>query len=262
MSKISASLAALAVCLAGVDALAITFTPFGPAGQGGSQNGQSLSVGPQGSVFELDAFVATGGGGAVSLAGGLPAGLSVGFSVQLSADGSDLDLRYTLSNAGATMLPDVTFLSFLDAEIAEPTTSFFNETATVLGSPAAGQGFEIDEPGFLFGDIAANLAAGVLDDTNALAGIEEDVSMALPFDLGALASGDVAEVLVRISEDGDLLGPLALEQADPLAPDTRITYSGLARRREPGEAVPEPTAALLVGLAAGVSALVHGRSRR
>jgi hypothetical protein len=50
--------------------------------------------------------------------------------------------------------------------------------------------WEIDEPGYLFGDIYLNLLDGTLDNTNAVPiGLEDDVSLALGFDLGELIAG-------------------------------------------------------------------------
>jgi hypothetical protein len=226
-------------------------------------NGQTLTFGADGAVEELDAFLYVAGApSAVSLSAGVPAALpdlALEFEASLSADASDLQLTWAFRNDGTAALPDVTFLGFLDAEIAEATTTFFDELGGVAGSPAPGQGFEIDEPGYVFGDIAHNVLAGSLDGTNALAGRPEDVAMALSFDLGPLAPGTVTRVVLQLSEDGDFLGPLALEQSDPRAPGTRLAFSGVARAEDTSPPVPEPGAALLYFLGAS---LVAAFSRR
>ena len=143
------------------------------------------------------------------------------------------------------------FLSFLDAEIAEPGNTFFNEFATVTGVASPGQGFEVDEPGFVFGDIFCHLLAGSLDDTNALPmGSPDDVSMALSFEIGSLAFGEVARIEILISEAGEALDGIVLTHRDPANPTT-ITYSGRAT------ILPEPGTALLLGV--GLAALAASR---
>jgi hypothetical protein len=259
-----------AIAVAGVEpAGALSFDPFAPSGAGGDVNGQRLEIGAGGATHEIDAFLAIAGmdlnGSAFGTASQLsvdplPSGLVYSFDASLSADATDLILSYSFSNHTSATLSDVTFLSFLDAEIVEPLNSFFNENAVSDGSLAPGQGFEVDEPGFLFGDIFDHLLLGRLDDTNALPpGSEDDVSMALSFALGDLAPDAVAEIDIMISEDGDRLGPLRLTQGDDLSP-TSIHYSGRARVRSGGgPAIPEPGAALL--FAAG-ALVVSGRLRR
>lgn len=229
-------------------AAAISVGPFGPGGLGGSSNGQSATFGGEGQVFELDAFLYTGAGPAVSLStlGGGAGGLAISFGASISADGSDLLLTYELTNTDLVPLAGFTFLSFVDAEIAEPTTTYFNEVASVLGTPAVGQGFEIDEPGYAFGDILDNVAAGALDGRNAVGpGAADDVSMALSFQIGSLDPGDLARIQIQLSEDGDALGPLRLVQSDPLALATTLTYSGQSQVVRAAAPIPEPGGALL-----------------
>jgi hypothetical protein len=161
-----------------VETHAIQLDPFGPAGAGGTVNGQTLLVGDGGTVFEIDAFLqvdgldlnGAGDGTTARLsADALPSELAVSFSAELSGDGTDLTLRYRIDNVGAALIPSVSFLSLLDAEIDEQTNTFFNEFAETTGSPAVGQGFEVDEPGFGSGDLLQHLLAGQLDGANAIA---------------------------------------------------------------------------------------------
>lgn len=247
---------------------AIGFTPFGPGGAGGSTNGQSFDVGPGGVVFELDAFLHVGGTSTrLSDAGATVSGLDFQFAAVLSADTTDLTLSYSFTNNTAAAISGVSFVSFLDAEIDEPLNTFFNEFATVRGTLAAGQSFEIDEPGFAFGNLFANAAAGALDGVNALPpGEPDDVAMALGFSIGTLGVGQTAIVNLMISEDGDSLGSFAIdhEDSDP-ASTTRITYSGaLALSSPPGPtpAIPEPGAALNFGLGLCVIWRTRRRKRR
>lgn len=214
-----------------------------------------FSVGVGGSVDEIAAFVKPSGALASSQlgAGPLPSGLSLSFASILSGDGTDLVLRYDFSNLGPGALGGIGFVSFLDAEIDEPT--FFNEYAETQGALAPGQGFEVDEPGFVFGDIYANALAGTLDGTNAVPLSDpEDVSLALSFSVGPLAPGQVARFEFMISEDGDSIGAFRLVQRDiDPGSTTVITFSGAA------SVVPEPGTAALV--MAGVVVLA-GASRR
>ena len=259
---------AAAVSIAGPEpARALSMTPFGPGGAGGTMHGQSLELGPGGVVFELDALLHVGGTSTqLSQAGATVSGLAFQFAASLSADTTDLTLSYSFTNTTAAAISNVAFVSFLDAEIDEPLNTFFNEFATVRGTLAAGQSFEIDEPGFAFGNLFANAAANALDGTNALPpGSPDDVAMALQFSIGTLGVGETAIVELMISEDGDTLGSFAIdhEDSDP-ASTTRISYSGAVRLSSPpgpAPAIPEPGAALSFGLGLCVVALALRRPR-
>lgn len=202
--KACAAIAAAVLSLAGHSAArAITFDPFAAGGAGGTQNGQTIAIGAGGGVFELDAFLNIAG---QDLNGGffgtsarlsidpLPAGLDFAFAPSLSADATDLTLSYSFTNNTGMALEDVTFLSFLDAQIDEPVNGFFNEFAVEAGMLGVERSFEVDEPGFMFGDIFANLLRGSLDGFNALPpGSPDNVSMALSF--GWQEAGGAASVL-------------------------------------------------------------------
>lgn len=245
-------------------AFGIAFTPFGPAGEGGAVNGQTLTIGAGGSLEELDAFVAVAGqdlngataGSAAQLSrDALPAGLSVTLGTALLNGDTDLALTWTVSNQGAASLGALTFLTFFDFEIDETVNTFFNEYAVTSGAPAAGIGFEVDEPGYSFGDIFDHLRAGVLDGTNALpVGSPDDVSFAFSFTVPTLGAGASALFRVLLSEDGDAIAPFTIEQrdGDPASSGTRILASAAI--------VPEPGTGLL--LAAGLAALAARRGGR
>jgi hypothetical protein len=257
--------ASVLLTLAGVTpAGAITLGALGPNGSVPEGSVGTVAIGSGGDIFELDAFVHIAGQDLNGAADGesarlsqdpLPSGLDLLFSSTLSDGDSDWTLTYQLTNNTGGLLSGVSVLSYLDAEIDEPLNSFFNEFVTTSGSLAAGQSFEADEPGFLFGDILDNVLAGSLDGTNAVdAANPEDAAMALAFLLPDLADGDIALIRVMISEDGDRLGSFALQQADvdPRSSDV-ITYSAALEIRpgEPaGPAIPEPRAALLFGAGA------------
>ena len=87
----------------------IAETPFQDNGAGGFVSDQMLTIGPDGAVFELDAFVNMAGldlNGAgvegtsaqLGLSDPLPAGLDFSFSAEISADQTDLVLSYTFTN--------------------------------------------------------------------------------------------------------------------------------------------------------------------
>jgi len=231
------------VALIAVDAPAIEFDAFGPSGEGGLENGQTMTIGTGGTVFEIDAFLRAGAAPSIQLSRGAPpAGLELSFESELSGDGSDLTLRYRLENTSGVPIDDVALLSFLDVEIDEDINTFTNEYATVRGTLGFGSddeapdGFEVDEPGFVFGDLLENLQAGVLDNTNAVPIEAPDcVAMALSFVLGTVRVTERVVIEVMISEDGDGISAasFAITQSDDdPASTTEVTYSGEVVSRE------------------------------
>ncbi|OAI22505.1 PEP-CTERM sorting domain-containing protein [Methylomonas koyamae] len=98
-------------------------------------------------------------------------------------------ISFTLSGAGSNRIG-----LFVDYEIDETVNTFYNEFGEVSGSAPVGLSWEIDEPGYVFGDIYSNFIAGGLDNTNTVpAAAPEDVSMALMWDfvLGANQSASL-----------------------------------------------------------------------
>ena len=223
---------------AAVPASAIVVQPFTTDGSYLRPTGDppSFQIGSGGFVEEIAAVLVGG------------PDLALAFSSVLSVDTTDLTLRYDVTNTGAAPAA-LTFVSFFDAEIDETTNTFFNEYAETDGTPASGQSWEIDEPGYVFGDIYEHAQAGALDGTNGVGiGAPDDVSMAIAFAVASLAPGQTARFEFLLSEDGDALGGFRLRQRDiDPASTTLITYSGAA------SIVPEPGTALLV--AAGAAAL-------
>ena len=225
-----------------LESRAITFGPFGPHGEGGTKNGQTFTIGPGGSVFELDGFLSIGGlvlnsqyGVSAQLSRDpLPAGLGSGFSANLSADLADLVLTYTFTNTTSTAFSNVAFFVLLDAEIDEATNTFFNEYGSTSGALGE-QGYDasqwqIDEPGFQNGTLLKNLFAGALNDSNSVpASALNDVATALGFSLGTIQPGIAAAVKVMISEQGHALSGFALahHDSDPASANTVITVSGV-----------------------------------
>lgn len=84
-------------------------------------------------------------------------------------------------------------LLFVDHEFSEADNTFFNELGSVSGAPVpVGLSWEIDEPGFSFGDIYDNFLAESLDNSIGTSS-PEDVSMALGWNF-ILAAGETATV--------------------------------------------------------------------
>lgn len=124
-------------------------------------------------------------------------GIDVVFNDGLNSDGLGSVSWDFINNTGAT-LEDAQLFVFLDAEIDQTINTFFNESGALVDVSGAGSAdnladsWEIDEPGFVFGDIFDNLLSGALDNTNNVAaGFEDDVSLALGFELGDLLPGDM-----------------------------------------------------------------------
>ena len=227
---------------AAVPSRAITFGSFGPNGEGGTKNGQAMTIGPGGTVFELDGFLDIDGmdlngsqyGVSAQLSrDALPAGMGYGFTNYLSSDQGDLVLSYTFTNTSSTVFSNLYFFVLLDPEIDEQTNTFFNEYGAISGAPGL-HGFDasqwqIDEPDFQTGTLLKNIFLGALNGSNAVPpSALNDVAMSLGFSLGSLNPGAGSTVLVQISQQGDALGSFSLVQhdSDP-ASTTVITLSGL-----------------------------------
>ena len=136
---------------------------------------------------------------------------------------------------------------FVDHEIDETTNTFFNETASSHGVAAAGQSWEIDEPGYVFGDIFDNFMAGSLDNTNAFqAGLQDDVAMAMGWNF-SLASDETAFISFLLSVQ-EPTGGFYLTQHDSDS-NLALHLSGTLQIRQDGShPAPEPATLGLVAL--------------
>jgi hypothetical protein len=215
-----------------------TYTPPNPS---------PFTIGPDGAVFELNAFVLVAGSPpSVQLSSGsLPSSLSLTFTSTLVDSATDLSLVYDIQNVGAVPMSSLRFISFLDAEIDELSNTYFNEYGQAGGTLAVGQDWEIDEPGYAFGDIYDNALAGSLDNSNGVPQASpDDVALALGLTTGPLAPGAIARFTFLISEDGSAIGTFFLRHRDPdpASADTVITFSGTSA------IVPEPTSGLLLSM--------------
>jgi hypothetical protein len=162
--------------------------------------------------------------------------------------------------ASITGAGDHNILVFLDIEIDEAINTFFNEFGSP-GGPAPGPGFgwEIDEPGFVFGDIYVNFLAGALDGLNGVpAGLPDDVSFALGRDF-ILGPDEVATLNFRTSRVAPDGVPYLIH-TDPDS-DVSVYFSSDLTIRGGGEPViPEPGTLTLLGL--GLAAAARRLRRR
>lgn len=172
---------------------------------------------------------------------------------------------WTFTNTSGTALSNLYFLVFLDADIDRDLNTFFNEygefgslalpPSAILGSIAASS-WEIDEPGFLFGNIVTNLFAGVLENSNGVpSSAPDDASLALGFFLAQLSPGQSLTVRMSISRT-DIGG---LRQVDPDS-DFQFYFNGAAEVTNGGPSpIPEPSTFALM-ISGVVAALVVSRS--
>jgi hypothetical protein len=185
---------------------------------------------------------------------GLPAVDDSGFNF---SDGLGT-LTVTVTGAGTR---DVDL--YLDYEFAEPTTSVYNEAGDAVGTPAAGQSWEIDEPGFLFpdtatfpGDIYFNFLDSTLDNFDALDGAADcgiaqiglgfcDTALAMGFDF-VLGVDEEAVISFVASTSAPGTG-FYLTQFDPDADDAVYLSASLSILPVVSR-VPAPTPLALLGL--------------
>lgn len=122
---------------------------------------------------------------------------------------------------------------FLDHEIEEANNTFFNEFGSTSGSLAAGQSWEIDEPGNVLGDIYDNFLAGALDNSNAVTvNNPDDVSMALAWAFN-LAAGETGYLSFLVSQIAPTSG-FYLIHTDPDSNDSIYFSSILRIGNDPG----------------------------
>ncbi len=111
------------------------------------------------------------------------------------------------------------FIAFFDYEIDQAENTFFNSNGQSVNLPPPELHWEIDEPGYTFGDIYDHVidpSLPQLDNTTAMAtGFEDDVSMAVGFDF-TLNAGDSAMVTLVLSDTEPSNG-FYLEHHDPVS---------------------------------------------
>ncbi|MSV28091.1 MAG: PEP-CTERM sorting domain-containing protein [Bryobacterales bacterium] len=182
--------------------------------------------------------------------GALPPGVLAdpGIATQTTGLGS---VAVTVTGAGAHSVT-----GFFDHEIDELINTFFNEFGAVSGVAPAGLRWEIDEPGYVFGNIFAHVISGPLDNTNGVpAGSPDDVSLALAWNF-VLGAGQTGHVHFLV----DSVAPAAgfyLTQTDPDSGSSIFLSGGLEIE---GGAAPEPASYVL--LLTGIVGIALGRRYR
>lgn len=191
------------------------------------------------------------------------AGVTTTFTQNLDAESMG-SVGWTFSNDTGAVLTDAWFFVYLDAEIDQAINTFFNESGGLLSVTGAGAGdifadsWEIDEPGYVFGDIYDNLLAGGLDNSNGVsAGAEDDVAMALGFNLGDLGAGDTVIIDMIINR----LGAGGLFHTDEESADTFFWDGTAVVQRNSPVAVPEPGTVLLVLIGLVFAGIARRKSR-
>ena len=160
---------------------------------------------------------------------------------QVDTSGFMLDSGLGTISVGFSTAGSHDFVGFLDHSIGD--NSFFNEIGMASGAPEVGQTWEIDEPGFVFGDIFTHflIGPGALDNSVGAA-FPDDVSMALGWSF-VLEAGESATIDLFVSDvmpDGDFL---LLSQIDDETGES-IHYWGDLNITT----VPEPGTLALLGL--------------
>ena len=181
---------------------------------------------------ELKGFVYADGGYVQALTSNSP-----GFSSNFNANGYG-SFGWQFTNTAGSTLQNARFVVFLDADLDRDTTTFFNEYGSLVSlslppqaasNDIAPTGWEIDEPGFLFGDLAQHLLTGVLDQTNSIsASATDDVALALSFPLGTVPPNTLTSSFFFISQT-DIGG---LSQTDNTS-NAKFWLNGYIRANSP-----------------------------
>jgi hypothetical protein len=167
------------------------------------------------------------------------------FDLGVNKDGDQpapANVKYALDDSGLGSVSVIVkgkgehfVLGYFDYEIGD---LFFDELGAANGAPGAGESWEIDEPGFTFGNIFLNFQGGALDNTNGIDGVLEDVAMALGRTFNIVYGG------IEVTFYTSLLRPdvpFFLSQTDDETGETIYFWSS--------QRVPEPGSLALLGAA-------------
>jgi RHS repeat-associated protein len=206
-------------------------------------------------VAQLGGYVHDSTGLISQLSAGSP-----GYSASFDSNGFGT-FSWTFTNLGSSVLTNVRFILFLDADIDRPGNTAFNEYGEVglqalpPGAPANAlvwSGFQIDEPGFVFGSIYNNALAGTLDNTNHVPfGAADDVSLALLFAVPNVGAGQTFTMYFQIA-------PTNIGGLRHFDPDSNFGFylngHGTGPADGPddtGSTIPEPGTAAMLAIALG-----------
>jgi hypothetical protein len=186
-------------------------------------------------------------------------GVTTNPGVPAGVDVSGFDYTTGLGTIVAPLTSGSHFVGlYVDHEIDEAINTFFNEYGAPVNSRSLTQSWEIDEPGFVFGDIythftGSDASSSLLDNLNGVpAAAPDDVSMAIGWNVN-LGPGETGTVTFVVGETRPTAG-FFLEQIDPES-SVAIYFSSTARVNSVGIPDGGGTLAMQLGGLAGLATL-------